>query len=184
MMNLKNILSASALAVALTATGTVAYAQQAASPEQTQQERIGKRGGHRGKGFRHGRRGGADRLFSQLNLTDAQKEQLKQIRERYSESTKSLREEMRASRRNLKEGAQDGTFNESAVRAAAQASNNARVELAVARAKMRSEIFAVLTAEQKTQLEQLKEQRRQRREEFRQKRQEMKAQRQAAKQAE
>lgn len=175
MMNLKNILSGAALAVAITATGTIGYAQQAAaSPEQTKQERVGKRGGHHGKGFRHGRKA---RLFQQLNLTDAQKAQLKEIKQRHRESTKSLREEMRASRRSMKQVTQNGAFNESAVRAAAQASNNARVELAVVRAKMRSEMFAVLTAEQKTQLEQLKEQRRQ-------KRQEMKAQRQAAKQAE
>ena len=54
---------------------------------------------------------------------------------------------------------------EAAVRAAAQARANVQVELEVARARMMSQIFAVLTAEQKAQLAAKRQQFEQRRSE-------------------
>jgi protein CpxP len=60
-----------------------------------------------------------------------------------------------------------GTFNEAAVRAAAQARANGHVEMEVARARMMSEIYNVLTPEQKTQLSTERQQREQRRQEWR-----------------
>jgi Spy/CpxP family protein refolding chaperone len=84
-------------------------------------------------------------------LTDEQKTQIKTITDSFAESTKSLHEQMRALHE--KEGDPfSEAFNEATVRAAAEARAKIDIELQVAHAKMMSQIGAVLTAEQKTQL--------------------------------
>ena len=100
--------------------------------------------------------------------TDAQKAQMEQIQERFRQSTQSLRERGRGERDGEGFDAfRGGAFNESAVRAAAQARANRQVEMEVARARMMYEMYNVLTPEQKSQLEADRQQRRQRRQEFR-----------------
>jgi protein CpxP len=114
-------------------------------------------GGHHGSGGpgQHGGPGGRGGLlgrFSQvLDLTDAQKTQIKQIDESFRESTKSLHEQLKGSGVPF-ETLTDGAFDEAAVRAAAQSRANVHVELEVAHARMLSQVFAVLTAEQKAKL--------------------------------
>lgn len=176
-ISFKKLAGGSILSLALLTGGTFVYAQQSteqsAAAEQ-KQEKTWKRGG--GKG-RHGKRGGARHgkgmMFAKLNLTDAQKEQMKQIRSKYSESFKGLRGDRKQARGERK--AFDGTFNEAEVRAAAQARAAKRVDIEVARARMMSEMFAVLTPEQKTQLEQLRVERQQKHAERRAARQARKA---------
>jgi len=125
------------------------------------QEGRGK-GGFDGRKM-HGRgHDGAGRFGRDLNLTEAQQAQMQQISDRYRESTKSLRDQLRSLHRNSA-GQADGAFNESAVRQAAQARANIEVELEVARARMKSEMYAILTPEQKAQLAQQKQERQQRR---------------------
>jgi Spy/CpxP family protein refolding chaperone len=97
--------------------------------------------------------GGPDGLgpLADLNLTDAQKEQIKKIHESFADTTKQLHEQMRT----LHESQGDpmsGEFNEAAVRLAAEARARIQVELEVLHAKMMSEVATVLTAEQKAQL--------------------------------
>ena len=85
-----------------------------------------------------------------LNLTDAQKEQIKQIHEGFAEQTKALRDQMRTlheSQRNPM-----GNFDEAAVRSAAEARAKVQVEMEVAHAKMMSQVANVLTAEQRAQM--------------------------------
>ncbi|HZI20481.1 MAG TPA: Spy/CpxP family protein refolding chaperone [Pyrinomonadaceae bacterium] len=163
-----------ALAAAFVFGGTVAVAQQ---PEagRGQGERQSRQWG--GKGFKGGKghhRGGrgflGGRMAERLNLTDAQKEQLQQIAARHRESMKALRRQGGLGRQGRGANGFEGTFNESEVRAAAQARANASVELAVVRARMMSEMYNVLTPEQKTQLAAERQQREQRRQERRQQR--------------
>jgi periplasmic protein CpxP/Spy len=109
-----------------------------------------------GRGF-HGGPGGAPRdglgpIARDLNLTDDQKAQIKKIRGSFEESTKALREQLRTLHEGQGDPLKDGTFDETAVRAAAQARANVQVELEVQHARMMSQIFAVLTTEQKAQL--------------------------------
>ena len=111
------------------------------------------------------------RFGAQLNLTDAQKQQMQQISARYKESSKAMRGQRRAGRGDGFDALTDGTFNEAAVRAAAQARANARVEKEVARARMVSEMYAVLTPEQKAQITAARQQREQRRQQRRSQRQ-------------
>lgn len=150
----KKIVGGIAIAAALAVTGIVGLAQQRATQGQEGKERNERqwdRGGEKGRhGMERGPFGG--RFAEKLNLTDAQKEQMKQIATRFHESTKALREQSRAGHDNMGGFFNGGTFDEAAVRAAAQARANQHVEMEVARARMMSEMFAVLTPEQKAQV--------------------------------
>ena len=119
-------------------------------------------GGHRGPG-RHGGHAGPGNLlghFSQvLDLTDAQKTQIKQFEDNFKESTKGLHEQLgKAGPGGPFEALNGGAFDEAAVRAAAQARANLHVELEVAHARFFSQVYAVLTAEQKAKLAELHKQ--------------------------
>ena len=133
-------------------------------------------GGPHERGFRGGPGGpprdGLGPIARDLNLTDEQKAQIKKINDNFAESTKSLREQMRTLHESQGDPLAGGTFDEAAVRAAAQARANVQVELEVAHARMMSQIFAVLTPEQKTQLAA-------KRQEFEQRHREREAQRQS-----
>ena len=122
-------------------------------------------GGPHGPGGhgRHGGPGGPGSLldhFSQaLNLTDAQKTQIKQLEDGFKESTKGLHEQLaKAGPGGPFETLAGGAFDEAAVRAAAQARANVHVELEVAHARFFSQVYAVLTAEQKAKLAELHKQ--------------------------
>lgn len=114
---------------------------------------------------RGGPRGGAlGPLGRELNLTDAQKAQIKQIEDSFRDSTKSLHDQLFKLGGGPLDGLTDGAFDEAAVRSAAQARAAVQVELEVAHAKMMSQIYALLTADQKAKLAELKQQFEQRRE--------------------
>lgn len=171
----RKVFGAITLAGTMLLVGIIGFAQQTSTQGQVGQER-GKRTWHGkgGKGMGRGMRGGfGGRMFEKLNLTDAQKEQMKQIATRYHESFKAQRQQGRGDRRGGGGfGAfNGGTFNEAEVRAAAQARANARVEMEVARARMMSEMYNVLTAEQKAQLTAARQEREQKRQERRANRQ-------------
>jgi Spy/CpxP family protein refolding chaperone len=108
----------------------------------------GRHGGPGGPGGRDG----LGPLARDLNLSDEQKAQVKKITDSFEESTKALQEQMRSLHENERDGLKDGAFDEAAVRAAAQARANVQIELEVAHARMMSQVFAILTAEQKAQL--------------------------------
>ena len=119
------------------------------------------RGGPHGPGGPHGSL--VEHFSRVLNLTDAQKAQVKQIEDSFREGTKSLHEQARqAGGGGPFEGFKDG-FDESAVRAAAQARANIHVELEVAHARMLSQVYAILTPEQKAKVAELRQQFEQRR---------------------
>ncbi|MDT7780054.1 MAG: hypothetical protein QOC99_2566 [Acidobacteriota bacterium] len=119
-------------------------------------------GGH-GRGGPHGGGGGLGPLARDLNLTDAQKAQVKQITDSFEASTKPLREQLfKAGGGGPLEGLTD-TFDEASVRAAAQSRAAVEVELEVAHARMMSQVYALLTAEQKAKLAELRQQFEQRR---------------------
>ncbi len=174
----KKIFGGVALAGAMALTGIIGFAQQQGTQGQgsKDKDRSERQWGREGRGGREGRKGrhgmGGEegfmgRFAEKLNLTDAQKQQMQQIAARFKESTKALREQERGGRDKGFDAFNGGTFNEAAVRAAAQARANMHVEMEVARARMMSEMFAVLTPEQKAQLAAERQQREQRRQEWR-----------------
>jgi Spy/CpxP family protein refolding chaperone len=96
--------------------------------------------------------------MSQLNLTDAQQQQLRAIVERFESSTKTEREEMRR----LDES------NEGKPSADTEARGQAlRAEIGQAMRGTRQEMLNILTEEQRTQFEQLVKERKARHEERR-----------------
>ena len=107
---------------------------------------------------RHGR-GGGDGL-ERLNLTESQKTQMKQIRESYRERTQSLHQELRAKKQQLRQSNQGETFNEGLATQVLTESAALEAKLMGERFKMRQEMMALLTPEQKNQLEQRREQHR------------------------
>jgi periplasmic protein CpxP/Spy len=130
----------------------------------------GKRGRSEWRG--QGRRGdGHMRGFRNLDLTDAQKAQIKQIHESSRESLRPITEQIRAKRQEIRQASQGGSFNEALV-------SQKLAEIAPLEAKLMGERFrihqatlAVLTPEQKAKLEQS-------REEFKEKRAEQRANKQ------
>ena len=114
-------------------------------------------GGHRGPHGPGGPHGSLLEHFSRaLDLTDAQKAQIKQLEDGFRESTKALHEQLgKSGPGGPFDPAAAGTFDEAAVRAAAQARAAVHVELEVAHAKFFSQVYAVLTAEQKAKLAEL-----------------------------
>jgi Spy/CpxP family protein refolding chaperone len=121
---------------------------------------FGGGGRHPGGAEHGGPRGGGllGPLARDLNLTDAQKTQIKTLTDGFEESAKSLREQLFAAGGSPFDGLTDGAFDETAARAAAQARASIHVELDVARARLMSQVYALLTAEQKTKLAELRRQ--------------------------
>ncbi|HEX8293306.1 MAG TPA: Spy/CpxP family protein refolding chaperone, partial [Pyrinomonadaceae bacterium] len=76
----------------------------------------------------------------------------------FKEGTKSLHEQLAKSDGGPFDALNGGAFDEAAVRAAAQARANLRVELEVAHARLFSQVYAVLTAEQRAKLAELHKQ--------------------------
>ena len=105
---------------------------------------------------RHGR-GGGD-VWQRLSLTEAQKTQMKQIRESYRERTQSLHQELRAKKQEVRQANQGDTFNEALTTKVLTESATLEARLMGERFKMRKEMLALLTPEQKNQLKQLREQ--------------------------
>ena len=86
-----------------------------------------------------------------LNLTDDQKAQIKNIQDSFRASDQALFDQLRTLHENQTDPI-NGAFDEAAVRSAAEARAKVQVELEVSHAKMMSQIFSVLTPEQKAQL--------------------------------
>jgi protein CpxP len=141
--------------------------QQDSTQKQERRERRngGKRDGM-GRGFRNGRGGGKMmRGFRELNLTDAQKEQIRTIMEA-NKPDKSSFEAIRP----LMEAKRNGTIT---------AEQQSQLDAFKAQRKqnaenVRNQVLAVLTTEQRAQLEKSKEQWKEKRQERKQMRQERK----------
>ncbi|MGH9935267.1 MAG: Spy/CpxP family protein refolding chaperone, partial [Blastocatellia bacterium] len=131
-------------------------AQSSDEQSDSQKQRGGKGefGRHRG---RHGR-GMRGAMFRELNLTEAQKTQMKQLHQSYRERTQPLRQELRAKMQELRQANQGGTFNEALATQKLAETAGLRAKLMGERFKLRQEMMAALTPEQKTQFEQMREQ--------------------------
>lgn len=147
--NLKKFSAVAAIAGALLLSTAVVFSQD---PPPRPDGPPGPRGP-----FGHGRHGPGGRggfgPLEGLNLTDAQKDQIKQIHESFAESNKALREQMRTLHENQAQSdPMSGNFDEAAFRSAAEARAKLQVELEVAHAKLMSQVANVLTAEQRAQM--------------------------------
>ena len=139
---------------AIVLTASIAVAQ---SVKTETQDGKGSRQGWHGKGMRHGSRGGGF-LFSRLNLTDDQKAKMKEARASFATVNKPLMEQLRAKRQELRQANEGGTFNEALATQKLTEMAGLQAKLMGARTQLHQQMLSVLTAEQKTQLEQMKAQ--------------------------
>lgn len=113
----------------------------------------------------HHRRGGRGKGFGfrGLELTEAQKAQVKEITTASRAKLAPVREALRANRQKMQAATANGTFDEAAVTAAAGEAASLRAQMTVERLKVRSQIFGILTDEQKAKLSEAKAKRGERR---------------------
>jgi Spy/CpxP family protein refolding chaperone len=150
------------LALAVGTFSTFVAAQDNSATTQTDSTKKERKFERRGNGMRldKGMRGGkrGDRMlmgaFRNLNLTDAQKEQIKTIHET-NRPTQAQHEEMRA----LAQKRRDGSITEQDQARLKEIRNQMRASAE----QTHKAVLAVLTAEQRTQLEQIKSEKRERR---------------------
>ncbi len=134
---------------------------------------IAAQGGPAGPGGRGGRMGGpmARGEFGDVmrDLTDAQREQVKAIRERHADRIRPLLERSRAAREAINAAVFAG--NTGNLQALSIDVGNAETELAFAQAQVQAEIFGVLTADQKQKIAERRKQMDERRTEVQKRRQ-------------
>jgi Spy/CpxP family protein refolding chaperone len=113
-------------------------------------------------GFRHG--GMLRHMAKQLNLTEAQQTQIKSIMADGRAKTKPLMQQLRQNEQ-AQNAAVNGTFDETQARAFANKQAQIMSDLTVERQRTKSQIYSVLTPDQRQKALQLMQQHEQRRQE-------------------
>lgn len=141
----KKFFIATALVLAVAAGLTVAVAQGAT--------------GH------HGRHNGwmLQRMTQELNLTAAQQTQIKGILETQRAKTQPLTQQLRQNRQQWNSSNSAGAFDEAQARSFANKQAQVMSDLMVERARTKSQIYAVLTPDQRQKAEQLMQEHKQHR---------------------
>jgi periplasmic protein CpxP/Spy len=153
---LKRVLVAAGLVAALAGGGALAMAQppQGGGPGIGGPGRGGHGGGPRGFGGPMG-----DLGLRGVDLTDAQKEQLRSIMESHKQEFEQVRTKLREAQQGLATAVDAQTVDEATIRARSTTLATALADEAILRAKVRGEVQGILTAEQRQQIEQRKAQR-------------------------
>jgi periplasmic protein CpxP/Spy len=110
------------------------------APTPTHGHQFGKRG-HMMMGF----------PARYLDLTDAQRTQMKAIMEKERPTTKPLMQQLRQTHEQLKQF-EEGTYDEAKVRAVAAQQAQTMVELTVQKTRIHNELYQLLTPEQQSKL--------------------------------
>jgi protein CpxP len=133
------------IAVAIVSVGAMLAIAQ--TTDSGTDKKWGKRGGkmHRG-----------GMMFRGLDLTEDQKAQMKSIREASKGATAPLREAMKANRQKLTQATANGAFDETQVTAIANEGAAIKAQMTVQREKVKSQMFAILTTEQKAKSAEMK----------------------------
>jgi periplasmic protein CpxP/Spy len=139
-----------AVAVIIGGIGAGVYAQQQPPPS-------GPVGGWQGPGMRgRGPMGRVGIALGQLNLTDEQKQQVKSIFEGHKADFQALADRARPARQAMADAIASG--DEAAVRQRSTEMGAVQTERAVLAAKVRNEVFKILTPEQQQKAQALRQQ--------------------------
>ncbi len=92
-----------------------------------------------------------------LDLTASQQAQIKTLVQAERQATAPVRSQLAEGRKNLRQALKPGNFNETAARSLLASQASLRTEMIISHAKLRSQIFALLTPEQQKQAEKLHE---------------------------
>jgi protein CpxP len=145
-------LLASSLALGVPATASADDLQRVSAPGEW-------RGGGQYRGMRDGgqhrgmRDGGGMRMLHGLDLTDAQRDQIFQIHYAQMPEMRAQRNAARAARKELRDLALAPQYDAAKAKAAADAYAKASAQIALMRAESTSKVLAVLTPEQRKQLD-------------------------------
>ena len=112
---------------------------------------VKKERGFHGRG--HGRHGGR-MMFRNLDLTDAQKAQMKEIRETSHQNLRPVMEQIRAKRQEIRQANQDGNVNEALITQKLTEIAPLEAKLQAERARVHQQMLSVLTPDQKAKLDQ------------------------------
>lgn len=104
--------------------------------------------------------GGPGLAIRELNLTDAQREQVRAIRERSQEQTRAVHQQLAQLLQKQRDAVEKIPVDEALITSATQDLVQAQVDVAIQDARLNAEIWAVLTPEQQAQATKLKAERR------------------------
>jgi Spy/CpxP family protein refolding chaperone len=170
---------------AMVTTGVLqAQAPEGAAGTPARYERRGPGGGfgHGGFGPGLGRGGFGSPLamLRRLDLTDAQRTQIRQVMDGHRDELRAAGERLAAARKAQHAAVTSATLDEQAVRAASADLAQVMADAAVLRARVHSEVFAVLTPDQQAKAAELRAQREARRQQVRERVRQRMEQRRAA----
>jgi periplasmic protein CpxP/Spy len=165
--SLAGMFGAAAVAAVVT-TGVVhAQAQDGAGAPPARHERRGPGGPGGPGGFGRGGFGGPMAVLRQLDLTEEQRAQVRQVMENHRAELRASGERVMAAHRAQNDAVTAAQFDEQLVRTKAAELAAVEADAAVLQAKVHSEVFAVLTPEQQAKAAELKAQRQARMQQFR-----------------
>ncbi len=164
--NIAAMFGAAAVAAVVTTGFVQAQAQDGAATQAERHERRGP-GGPGGPGGRFGGPGGFGRggfggplaMLRQLDLTEDQRAQVKQVMDSHRDELRAVGEKLRAAHTAQQNAVTATPFDEQAVRTQAAELATLSADAAVLQAKVHSEVFAVLTPQQQAKAAELKAQR-------------------------
>jgi len=94
-----------------------------------------------------------------LELTEAQREQVRQLTVQYREQTRTLLERLQTAQEARRKAVEAIPFSEPQIRTAAQALAEVETELAVQQARLQADVYALLTPEQQSRLQTMRAER-------------------------
>ena len=106
-------------------------------------------------------------MLRQLDLTEEQRAQVRQVMDSHRDELRAVGEKLRAAHKAQQSAVTAAQFDEQAVRAQAADLATLTADAAVLQAKLHSEVFAVLTPDQQAKAAELKAQREARRSQVR-----------------
>ncbi len=149
-MNRVGHFAAGAAIAALLTTGTAALAQGGFGG--------GPRQGGPGGPPPFGRMGGMGLPLRELNLTDAQQQQVKDIQGQHRDAARQIGERLRTAMEAQRKAIETEPVNDGLIRTMTQQLADVEADAAIERAHVRSEIVAILTPDQQAQLKKLEAQ--------------------------
>lgn len=152
MKTLLRLTLAAGVAAIVGAALTPLFAQDAAPQTPPPMGRMGP-GGHGGRGFGPGPGGPFGPIalpLRQLELSDAQRDQVRAVMQSHQAAFKEIGDRTRQAREALDAAITADVVDESAIRARAAEAATVDADAAVLRARVHQEVFSLLTAEQQT----------------------------------
>jgi Spy/CpxP family protein refolding chaperone len=120
------------------------------------QDHQGRRGG---RGFGPGRGGFP---LAQLELTDAQREQVRTVMQRHREDMQTVGQRLHEAHEAQRAAVETVPVNESLIRSTSQALATAQTDMALVQARIHSDIWGLLTPDQQAKAKELRAARRER----------------------